>query len=463
MDQPTNIAAQSDSFPLTRRQQLRNVAIFALTNGLVYLAAPVVYVGITQASLITAMGYSDTVANLPTSAMFVAAVLPIIVAWRFHSVAAIKPVIITCYSISAVSGLAVAALLYLPSPNWLRLTAVLLHCGLIGASGSVLNPFQWEMISRGVAPQRRGLAFSLTFGIGPLFAVLGSLIAQWVLSGSLNIPWWSGSEGVTVRSLNFAPLQFPWNFAVLFAATGPILGLSALLTTMFVLPTVAEEPDGPTWASGLLQGGRELVADRVLLLALLAYVLIDCGSTINNNLSLYTRVALDQPAEAYVGYQNALRFSFKVIAGLFLGWLLSRTNAKLGMLATGGMILCGILWVLLMPHAWYLACFGLMGAGELYGVYYPNYIMNCSRPHRVRHNMALLPLLGLVTGLTPIMFGAISDGFGLPASFMVATVVVGTSLTVIALGLPARPKPLWDNSTEPKPDAGSGRRKSLSL
>ena len=33
---------------------------------------------------------------------------------------------------------------------------------------------------------------------------------------------------------------------------------------------------------------------------------------------------------------------------------------------------------MLVPGPWFLLAFGLLGAGELYGVYFPNYILCCS-------------------------------------------------------------------------------------
>lgn len=441
MDQANLNATHNDGFPLSSRQQLGNVVLYALTNGLIYLAAPVVYVGILQASLCKALGSTDVLANLPSSAFYCSTIVPILVAWRFHTVQAIKPVIVGCFLISAAGGLLVAALLYWHTPAELRLWAVIAHSGLIGGALFVLGTFQWELISRGIASRWHGLTFGLTFGVGPILAVAGSLIAQLILSGTLEYPGWSPSAGWEIRSLVIGVLPFPTNYALLFAATAPILVFAAVLTTGFVLPRADAEPARSPLISGLSKTIRELLADRILVIALAAYVLVESGFSIQNNMSLYTQVALQQPAEAYAGYQNALRFCFKMVAGLGLGWLLGRTHAKMGMLVTGGSVLCGILWVLLMPHAWFLICFGMMGAGELYGVYYPNYIMKRSRADRVRHNLAVLPLLGLVSSISPAIFGAISDNFSLPVSFVMAAIIVGASLAMIALGLPARPKP----------------------
>ena len=53
--------------------------------------------------------------------------------------------------------------------------------------------------------------------------------------------------------------------------------------------------------------------------AALATILIYMGNNIMPNISLYTPEVLGQASEAFVGYQNLLRFLFKVGAGLLLG------------------------------------------------------------------------------------------------------------------------------------------------
>ena len=85
----------------------------------------------------------------------------------------------------------------------------------------------------------------------------------------------------------------------------------------------------------------------------------------------------------------------------------------------------------------FLLSFGWMGAGELYGGYYPNFTMARSRAVRLRQNMAMLQLLSLATSLAPVGFGALSDEFGLPASFVAAAVITCLSLALVGWGLPA--------------------------
>ena len=52
----TPVQDSSEQCSLPRRVQLNNLVLFALCTGMQYLAAPVLYVGITQASLCEKLG-----------------------------------------------------------------------------------------------------------------------------------------------------------------------------------------------------------------------------------------------------------------------------------------------------------------------------------------------------------------------------------------------------------------------
>ena len=90
-----------------------------------------------------------------------------------------------------------------------------------------------------------------------------------------------------------------------------------------------------------------------------------------------------------------------------------------------------------------------MGAGELFGVYYPNYILGCSPKAMVRRNLAFANLLsGGGAGLAPVLYGAISDGlgktdkaFGYSMSFVASLVVLVGTIVLVLTKLPARPRP----------------------
>jgi MFS family permease len=387
------------------------------------------------------LGASDTVANLPTSAYFWASLLPVFIAARFHKGSATAPVLTGGCLMIAFGGLLVAAAMTWPAPRNLRLAVVILYGAMTGAGLGIRNVFIWDVVNRGFSQDLRGWAYSLSFGLGPLFAVVGSLLGQLLLSGEVAVPWPSPSEGMAFAHVNITPFEFPMNFAILFAATVPLLCFAAILVSQFTLPGMEDERPQTAFLTTIFESAAELRHDRVLLCAIVGYVLVEAGFTITNNLSLYTIEALHRPAEDYAGYQNALRFSFKMTAGFVLGWLLVRTHPKFGALTTGALCLAGIIWAIVVPPRWFLLCFGLLGAGELYGIYYPNYIVARSRPARLRQNMAMLQLLSLITSLAPAGFGALSDAFGLRTSFVAAACIVSASLVLVQFGLPARPIP----------------------
>jgi hypothetical protein len=436
--------------PLSPREQTRNLLIFGTNVSLIYLGAPVLYVGLTQAALCERLHTTNTIANLPGSVYFWMTPLPIIVAWFFSAVRLLKPVLTATYLIVAGMGALVVVTLLVPTPDWagnmiVSLTAwlpadfrplpnwvipaVLVHAAVLGCALGVVATYQWEVLGRGVAESRRGQALALAFGVGPSLAVVGSLISQFLL----------------------VSIAYPWNFAALFATTVPIMGLAAFLATRFVVPLPIVEVARKPFVSGVFGGFGEFFSYRLLLVAGLAMILVASGYNILPNISLYTREATGEPAENFVGYQNSLRFGFKIFAGLFLGWLLTKTNPKACLLVTAGFCLSSPLWAYFAPKESlavgsvaipvFLFSFALMGAGELFGVYYPNYILSCSAKSRMRRNMAITSMLNMPSGFAALLFGMVADSFGLRASFVASIWILIVTLLLVQFGLPARPYP----------------------
>jgi hypothetical protein len=418
----------TDDCPLGTREQTRNLIIFAVNKSLIYFASPVLYVGNLQAALCKELGTTSTVANLPSSVYFWMTPLPILVAWYFCAVRLLRPVLTTTYLTVAAGGAAVMATLLLSQDRWVVITAVVLHSAMLGCALGVAATYEWEVLGKGVSRSRRGQTLALAFGVGPMMAFLASLGSQAILNG----------------------IRYPWNFAALFASTVPLMALAALLATRFVVPQPAVEVQPEPLVAGVFGGVGDFFRVRLLLLAAIAMILVASGYNVLTNMSLFTKEALGEQPARYVGYQNALRFGFKVVAGLLLGWLLARTHPKAGMLVTGGFCLASVAWVSLVPGRWFLLSFGLMGAGELFGVYYPNYILSCSPKEKMRRNMAFTSMLNMPSGFAPLLFGFIADTVGAAAdnkklgfqmSFLVAAAFLSAALLVVQLMLPARPQP----------------------
>ena len=134
-----------------------------------------------------------------------------------------------------------------------------------------------------------------------------------------------------------------------------------------------------------------------------------------------------------------MRFGFKVLAGMFLGWLLSRSYPKLPLLVTTSFCIAAVVTAIFAPGYWFLLSFGIMGAGELFGLYFPNYVLCCSEPAKMRRNMAFCSLITVPAGFSPILFGAIVDTLkpmagsraAFQASFVISLVILATALVLV--------------------------------
>jgi len=416
---------------LETRLQERNAKIYAGLVSLIYLAAPVLYVGFVQAALCDNLGTNKRIANLPSSVYLLMAWFPVLIAWLVPQARLLKPTLVVSYSITAAMGAAVAVVLILGAPPWLIVGSLVAHAAVLGCTNGVAATFNWEALGRGLSEARRGKALSMAFGVGPLFAVAGSLGAQLILDGEL-FGW---------RPTAWAQVSYPYSFALLFGASAPIMALGAVLARLYVIPMPATDVQREPFKTAVLGGFKEVCSYRILLIACVAYLLVYCGNMVQNNMSLYTREVVDRPPESLVGYQLALRFGVKMLAGLLLGWILARTNPKVPLLITVGLQIAGVLWVLFVPGYWFLVAFGINGAGELFGVYYFNYPLCCSPKSQMRRNIAFLMLISAPVGLAPYMYGWISDVWSLRASFWVALGILLFTTALVAKTLPSHPKP----------------------
>ena len=425
---------------LPESAQRRNSLVFLLNHSLTYLVAPVFYVGMLHAAVLDSMEASDTVANLPEAVYLWATPAPVLIAWLLPSPRLMRPILATALAAMGAAGFAVAVLFAGGIHRWI-VPALVAHAAVIGSCNGVRQMCLWELIGRGVSEQRRGWTLGLTFGLGPVFAVAGSCASQLVLSGNF------------LGIVRTEPVPQPWNYVLLFGATAPLMWLAAGLIWLAETEAVAASavqregsnngPAGHDTASGwrtmafaALVGLRQFFMQPLILITVTAFLLTYSGTMIMNNLSLYARDAIGESPESYAGLQLALRFGCKSLAGFALGWLVAHVHARASLSATTSICLAGVLWALLVPGKWYLLSFGLLGAGELYYIYYLNYIVGCSAPQRIRENTAYANLLTAGVGFVPLVFGAVSDHYGIRASFFMAAAMLATALLVVMAGLP---------------------------
>jgi hypothetical protein len=387
-------------------------------KALVYLAAPVAYADVVHAALCDRLGASKFVANLPTAAATVAGLLPLLVTWGLPQPEQIKPVLIVSYLFAGAVGLAVPVVLVLSLPVSVRLAVTILHGLLTTALLLTATVYFWEAVLRGTGEAVRGRMFSLSFGIGPLFAVAGSLITQ----GALD------------------ELPYPSSFCLVFLGEAVLMLVAAVAVQFFHLP-----PDGaivPRESLGdyLFGGLRAFCSSRILVTVTLAYLLTLIGFMALNNASLEVKVVLGKEPEQLSGWISALRYGTKAAAGAGLGLLLTRRGVRTCSLATVVALITGVLWTLAVPGYFFLLAFGFFGASELSGVYFPYYVATASRPERVKRNSALYALVGYLGYLAAAVHGVVADSYGTMASMGLA--LAASLLALVALvSLPARPQP----------------------
>jgi MFS family permease len=320
------------------------------------------------------------------------------------------------------------------SPSLVSL-AVIAQGVVTGISMPLAITLVWEAMARGVQESRRGQTLALAYGGGPLLAAVGSLGSQALLTGE--------TLGQTLGE----PLAFPGNYAVVFAATTFPLVLAAFFASLFriPLPQVAERP---LPLSGLAEFWNNPLLLRISVVTILLYV----GNTIVANLTLNTKQAMTSDPTQYVMVQTAMRFGTKALAGMLLGWLVGRTNPRAGLLATGAVYLLAPTYAAFATGLAYLATFPIYGAGELVGVYAPNYLLAASRPRDLRRNMAFANLLMVPAAPLGLVFGAVSDlvarqstpAAGYRASFLLCSAIMALGLLLAWFWLPRRPRPPAD-------------------
>jgi len=399
----------------------RNQVSFAIIVSLIYLAAPVFYVDVVQATLCDKLGASKAVANLPSSLYMLLTIVPVFFAWLIPYMRLVRRVIVVGYAIGAVMGAIVALVLMSPATAAAKIAVVTIHAAVLGGALGTSGVFGWEILSKGMTEVDRGKIFSITYGFGPGFAVLGSLGTHALLSE--NIPG----------------LHFPYDCAMLFGLTAPVLLVMALLARRYYVPIPAQPEHRQPFVSFVFGGLWDFIRQRQFVVLLIAYLLWHASWYVFNNASLNLRDVLGVEPKLYAGWIDALRFGGKMVAGFLLGWLVARRGAKGGAMLTTLMTTTAVLWLLGARGQVYLVTFALFGAGELAGLYYPNYLVSASEPEHVKRNVSLLGLIvALPAAAIPTLHGHIADYWGFHAGFW-AALAAGVLAIVLLAALPYRP------------------------
>lgn len=375
----------------------RNGRIFYVSYLLIYFAAPVTYVGVVQAALCDKLGASATVANLPLAAYTSGFFAPLFLTWavphRFERAA-----VVAANSATAVCLALVAVTLLFPFPDGIRIAAVVLQGCVMGLTASASQVFMLQCMKRGTTLAGRARAFKLAFGYGPISAVAGSLSAQFLLN--------RGIPG----------LRHPHDFALLYLVGVPCMAGVAFAASRFRLVPVEDEARPPL-PSHLISTIRGFATSRAMTMCWLAYWLFNCTLGGISNLSLYSKVAIGADPKEFSGLIMALRFGFKALAGFALGAMTLRYGIRAPLFATVLLVGMGTLWAWVIPGLAYLPAFGWMGAGELGGAYFPNYVISISSMLDSPRNLSLLQLAMPASSFAPALHGALTDWVGFQGSF----------------------------------------------
>ena len=402
------VLVESDASVVSAVMDRRNGRIFYLSYLLIYLAAPAVYVGVVQAALCDKLGASATVANLPASAYLFGSAAPFFLTWLIP-LRLERSVVVYANAITATLLAMVCGTLIFPFGNSVRI-AVLVGQGLIhGCTASISLVYQYQCLGRGTTSKGRAKALKLAYTFGPISAVAGSLAAQFILN----------------RGILF--LAYPYDFAFLYFIAVPCMAGVALLSSRYELIPVKEEAHQP-FVRYMIDSVRSYGQVRTLVLLWLAFLLWYVSLDAMSNLSLYTKEAVGRDPKELSGLIMALRFGFKSVAGFALGVITLRWGIRAPLVTTIVLLAAAAFWSWVAPGYLYLFAFGLMGAGELGGGYFPNYMVGVSPAAQGARNLALLNLATPVASLSPVLYGALTDAFGFSASFALAGVAALAAL-----------------------------------
>lgn len=97
LKQPDTCNAVADCAQLREHAQRRNSLVFILNNSIGYFVAPVFYVGVLHAAILSSLGYSDTLANLPESVYMWMTPLPVLIAWFWPSTRYLRRMLVITY------------------------------------------------------------------------------------------------------------------------------------------------------------------------------------------------------------------------------------------------------------------------------------------------------------------------------------------------------------------------------
>jgi MFS family permease len=385
-----------------------NGLVFTLSYACIYFAAPVLYIGVVQAALANKLGAGAATANLPASAYQFGQIAPLIFSWLIPH--RLERNVVTWANLLIAALLAcVFIILLLPVHANVILGALALQGLVQGFGNSVSHVFMIQCLTRGTTQEGRARALRQTFALTPLCAVAGSLTAQYILGSGI--------------------LASPHDFALLYAIGAPCSLTVALLSSRYLLDPIPEETRQPFFrfvASSI----RAYFSDPNLVRMWFTYVMFYTTLGLTSNLALYMKEAVGRDPKDFSGLLMAIRFGFKALAGVGLGWIAIRAGFRAAALTCMGLLGAACLWARLVPGFANFFSSGLLGGGELGGMYIPNVVASLSAAAAGPRNLSILTLATPASSFAPALHGLIADRLGFAWSFYfgIATAIAGALL-----------------------------------
>jgi MFS family permease len=375
-----------------------NGRIYFCSYLLIFLAGPVMYLGVVHAALCDRLGASTTVANLPSAAFAIGQFAPLVASWlvpyRWERAA-----VVASNALLATFFASVAVVLLLPIAAAWKIGLIVAQGLCQGLVGSTSDLFTLQCLGRGTTVQGRSRIFQQTFGITPIAAIAGSLGVQFLLNPGLP------------------SLPYPKDFVAVFLIGAICCSALALMSAQYKIRPLAEEMR-PALGPFLWNGARAFLNSRPLLLLWLVYFFWTCSRLVGTNVALNVKEVLHRAPSDFSGAMMAIQFGGKAAFGYLLGWIALRFGLRNAVVAILAFLMAGILWAWRVPGYANLLAFAFIGAAILGGAYVPNFVLTLSEARVGIRNLSILSLATPAAGFAPAAYGFLAQDFGFGTSFL---------------------------------------------
>jgi MFS family permease len=399
---------------ISREVDRHNGILFLICYILIFFSVPVDYVGVVQAALCVKLGAGSVVANLPASTYLLGCVAPIVVS-RIVPYRLERTVVVWSFLVIAASMATVCTTLLVPVANSIRIAVLIVQGFVSGLAWSTSNVYMFQCLGRGTTPGGRARALKLTFTWSPISAIGGSLGAQFVLNH--GIPF----------------LGFPSDFALLYVVGGACTGGVAFTMSRFEMMPIKDESETRSLIKYIFESSKSYFRSKPLALLWVAFVLWYGTLMAMPNLSLFTKQALGRDPAEFSGLIMAIRFAGKSLGGFVLGALTLRRGVRSPVAGSVLLVGLGILWAWIVPGYGFLIAFAMLGAGELGGAYFQNYVVAVSPPEASARDLSILNLASLPASLAPIIYGWLTELYGYSASFAFGILIAFPALAIVMM------------------------------